>query len=189
MMRRKGTNSVYLGSEKSLLDALSKILNENRSFYIRPIDITKEANLAKSSFYIHYSSVQNLIEVNEKKVLNAIERLIQSDRYKRLSSEGKWRNILYCLYQYREYLTVIIKSENIGFQRKLFTLLKDNTPTSRLNWCIKNEKLVNVTIYCLIAVLEMWQKEGFNIDKIAEYAQKLNQISASTPHFFWQFFP
>lgn len=187
-MRRKGTSSVYLGSEKSLLDALSKLLDEHRSFYIRPRDITREADLASSSFYIHYSSVQNLIEVNEKKVLNAVERLINSDKYRRMPSEVKWRNILYCLYQYREYLAIVIKSENIGLLRKLFILIKDNTPTTRLNWCIKNERLVNTTIYCLISVLELWQKEDFNIDKIEEYAKRLNQISASTPHFFWQFF-
>ena len=186
-MRQKGLNSVYLGSEKEILDALSRLLENRRSFNIRAIDITREAGLAKSSFYIHYSSVKNLIEVNEKKILNAVEKVINSQGFEKMTIESRWRNILLALYRYHEFLDITIKAGNTNLMHKILNMTKDITIFPQ-NARILNDELIKVTNQCIISVLERWQKDNFSIDSIPIHAHSIACISASAPRFFWQIF-
>lgn len=187
-MRQKGINTAYYGSEKSIMDAFSKLLGENHSFNIRPGDITKKAGLAKSSFYIHYRSVPDLIEVNEQKVLNSVTEAIGVNGFDILSPETKWRNILMNLYKYHEILGIMMKARNYELSEKILDKIEKNVIICPQNQKIMNDNLMNITRKCLMSELDLWSNEDFDVDEISSHAHRLAYISTCAPRFFWQIF-
>lgn len=173
----------YYGSEKEILGAFSKLLDEKNAYNIRAIDITREAGLAKSSFYAHYKSIGDLVDTNENRVLKGINSVLASPGFEKLTPQGKWRNILLYLYQYREVLDIMIKIGNIKLLEKIFNNIeKYSNCQSKTTFITKNS--AHVTKFCLISELYIWQKESFSIDDIPVIARDLAFISTCAPRFF-----
>lgn len=183
-MRKKGQSTSYYGSEKEILDAFAKLLDQNRSANIKVTDITTEAGLAASSFYIHYRSVGDLIEVNEKRILDAVDRTLSSPGFDKLTVQGKWRNILFALYKYHEVLDIMVKTRNIELFEKVFDDIERTVITSQLGNKPLNKDLSHIIKLCLIAELDFWQKEHLSIDYIPVCACHLAFISSCAPRFF-----
>lgn len=185
-MRIKGQNSCYFGSERDILHALAKLLDEKRSFNIRVNDLTKEANLASATFYFHYHSIAHLVDSNEKIVMRSIDRELNSSDFDNLSLQGKWRNILFCLYKYREFVDIMIKTRNFLFLERI---LKEVAPKiiNERDLFYRNDSIRHAVKFSIIAELDLWQEEKFNVDEIPSHAAHLAYVTTSAPHFFARF--
>ena len=162
------------------------MLDKNHSFNIRPCDITKAAGLAKSSFYLHYRSVADLIETNEQRILSAVSKIIETEGFCSLSIETKWRNILIELYKHRVFLGIMMKARNIELSEMILDCIEKSVIICSQNQSIMNPYLLKLTKECIITELDLWKDEGFSIDEISAHAHRLAGIAACAPRIFWQ---
>lgn len=182
-MRRHAENTVYFGTDRKIIKAVGRVLKNNRSFGIKTREVSREAKVANSSFYIHYRSLTNLIEENENKILvnlnTEIKRIMKNKDH---TLESGYRNILLVLYKYRDFLTVIIETENIGTLIKIAKYLK---PFTTEKWGSYGEK-ANKQIFSqftanFIAEIFFWKRERFSVDEIPYHAHNLTFLTIDAP--------
>ena len=182
-MRRPRNNRSYFDAERRILSATGKILNLKRAVSIKVREISRAAGLANSSFYIHYHSLSDLIEKNEKQILSDIElevkKLLKDET---CSLEKGYRNILFTLYKHKNYLNVIIKASNIEVSTKVMKILR---PFITKNWSNYGTKVNDIVFHHLSAVaiaeIILWRKEQFSIDKISLHAHNLALLTNNAP--------
>lgn len=129
-----------------------------------------------------------MMEVNEKKILFSIQKIISNPEFKELSLETKWRNVLFCLYYYRDFIEIVIKTENMKLISNILTLVSDEMIICDRNKKIISQDILSITKLCLMSEIIAWQKENFCIDTLPVHAHRMACISTLTPHFFWQLF-
>ena len=80
-MRKHGQNKNYFDTEKKLLSALARVLKEKRSFNIKTREVSREAKLAYSSFYIHHKSLSELVRAYEEAILSDVNLELKKALY------------------------------------------------------------------------------------------------------------
>ena len=185
-MRGHGKNKCYFNTEKRLLAALVRVLRRKRSLCIRTLDVSKEASLASSSFYIHHKNLVELIEINEQKILSAVssetKRIMKN---KNRSLESSYRNILLTLYRHREIISATIESKNIELPVKIIKRLK---PLITENWTSYGRRTDSFIFYqCsseIMAEIVFWRSERFSVDEIPRHAHNLAIMTKNAPKNF-----
>ena len=184
-MRIKGLNSAYYGTEKRIMDATAKILKDNYSICIRTRDISREAGIALSSFYIHYHSLRELMDKNKERFITGLERVVELQINEDASIERKIRNILFYFYRYRAFLRVVCISRNTEVIdiaiSKLKPLNREYMP--RYDSYIK-KCLYNMLAAEFIAEINLWWHEDFSIKHMPEHARHIAIFIRSTPKIY-----
>jgi hypothetical protein len=184
-MRRKENNSVYRGTEKNILRALSKILRADRPICIKTCEISKAAGLANSSFYVHYDSLHDLIFKNEAKLLAGLKKLFKKQMKEHNSLETDFKAILLYLYKYRDYLNVVIRAKNVGLPVTILNLLKQIIERDWLDYGYKTNKCLSRLIFAeFIAEFSLWHDEDYSIETIPKHAHHFAYFSKNTQRFF-----
>lgn len=188
-MRQKGNNSIYRGTEKHILRALSKILKQHSPIRIKTCEISKAAGLANSSFYIHYKSLSDLVVKNEAKLLAGLEELLNRQACEQNSLESDFRNILLYLHQYRDYLTVVTHAKNLALPVAALNLLKTVIERDWSDYgCHTNNCLNRILCAEFIAEFSLWHDEAYSVDTIPEHAHRFAYFTQNTPKFFSQIY-
>ncbi|MBR1802241.1 TetR/AcrR family transcriptional regulator [Candidatus Saccharibacteria bacterium] len=188
-MRRSKSNSTYFGTEQRLLHAAAKVLKEKHALGVKTREISREAGLANSSFYIHYKSLSDLIDKNEAKILDAIDHVIDREQKVGSSTETILRNILFVLRKHQDVLDIVIGSENLSLPLKAMAKLR---PLITRSWNSYGEK-ADDAIYRLVefqfmAEVSIWKSEDFSIDTLSKHASHLAFFSANAPRLFIQIY-
>ncbi|MDO4967186.1 MAG: hypothetical protein Q4E70_00225 [Candidatus Saccharibacteria bacterium] len=185
-MRRHGQNKNYFDTEKKLLSALARVLKEKRSFNIKTREVSREAKLAYSSFYIHHKSLSELVRVYEEAILSDVNlELKKALKTQNYSLEKSYQNILLALYRHRELLSVIINSRNIELPVKVIKTLK---PLIVKDWRSYGRKTDEIIFYQLSAEIMteiiLWKTERFAVDEISKHAHRLAILTNNAPKQF-----
>ena len=184
-MRRKGQNSAYYGTEKLILNALSKILREKSSIQVKVKEVSETAGIAMSSFYLHYSSLDEVISKNEQKIADYVNHVVEIELSKNSPAIDSISKILYYLYRHRDYLDVIGYSCNFRFAIKVISCLAPLLERSWPNYPVPiKSRLSNLLIMECCAELNLWWKEGFSFNTIKTHAKNLVYISTATPKIY-----
>lgn len=185
-MRRHGQNSVYYGSEKRILEGLSQVLIDTRSVNVKTRQVARAANMANSSFYIHYRSLTDLINTNEQKILNGLDLEIRKImKEPDFSLERRYYNVLLYLYKYRELLNIMARSKNIETPTKIVTHLKPIV-VERWNSYGKNVDEYIFWHFSAEAIVEfaIWRNERYSLDNLKKHAHNLAFFTNNAPAFF-----
>lgn len=185
-MRRPRNNRAYFNADRRILQATGKILKLKRTVSIKVCEISRVAGLAKSSFYIHYRSLSDLIEQNEQKILDNIDKevtKILKDKDRTL--EKSYRNVLLIFRQHKDFLGVAIRSNNVEMLIKVMKILK---PVVTENWNDYGRK-TNDAIFRqfsanAIVEISLWKSERFAVDEISKHARNLSALTRAAPKNF-----
>jgi len=185
-MRKHGQNKNYFDTEKKLLSALARVLKEKRSFNIKTREVSREAELAYSSFYIHHKNLSELVRVYEEAILLDVnlelKKILKTKNY---PLEKGYQNILLALYRHRELLSVIINSRNIELPVKIVKALE---PLIIKDWRSYGRKTDEKIFYQLSAEIMVeivfWKTERFAVDEIPKHAHHLAILTSNAPKQF-----
>lgn len=178
-MRKSCENSVYSDTEKRILRALNNKLKEKRISSIKTNEISREAGIANSSFYNHYRSLSDLLERNEKKILEDIGQEVRKLlRKKDYSIEKGYELILLKLYQHRDFLSIIIKIEGSDFFQKMSLKLKPFITRKWIGYGASvDEKIFRQLSANITEEIKIWRSERFSPNKISKHAHNLTTLT------------
>ena len=184
-MRQKRYNSVYFGTEKRILIAFAKLLKDHHSVDIRTSEVVREAGIATSSFYIHYHSLIDIIDKNERLILTGLDKIVSIQMQENSTIEKKLNNILFYLYRYRELLDVICGTHSISSPLNIMNHIRAIIECGWPNYCnTVRQRLYNLIIAEYLAELQLWWQEQFSIDFIPTHAKRLAYFTVNTPRFY-----
>ncbi len=184
-MRIRGSNSVYSDTERRILIASANLLKEKHSVNIKIREVSKAAGIACSSFYLHYRSINDLIDVQSKRVLDDVRGLVDKLLTEKSSTEKKLLKLLIFLYKRRELLTLIDTTGNINLLAKI---MKEIRPISEKGWLKYSNSITvglkNMLVAEYIAELRLWSKENYSVNYLEVHAHRLAYFTINTPRFF-----
>lgn len=98
--------------KRAIKDALMELLSEKPYMDITVTDIVKKANVARTSFYRNYKSIENVVNSIVEERMQFFEQEIRPVMYS--DDERKWREFLFhYIYQVsRDYKRIFSKNKN-----------------------------------------------------------------------------
>ncbi len=184
-MRKSGLNSAYSKTEKRILAAFAKILKDNHLITVKTQDISKEAGIATSSFYIHYHSLSDLMIKNEAMITDGLKKLVYAEMRSNTSNERRLNNVLLFLYRHKEFLDITVLSKNVDFSLNIVSCIK---PIAEYGWPKYSESiqigLESIISAEYVAEINLWRKEHYSIDKISMHAHHMAYFTITAPKFY-----
>ena len=102
----------FMRSDKLILRALAISLHRKNTVSIKVIDLCRIAKIATSTFYRHYSNVDEVVENYEEKLRRKIYR--KMTRLSPTTVPRKiFRNLLLLIYQDRIYFKITLEREQV----------------------------------------------------------------------------
>lgn len=184
-MRQPKNNSAYSKTERRILLSLGQVVQKRHAISIRVQDLKEETGLSGSSFYIHYKSLDDLIEINENRFLEDLRKTLATLDQENITSEYFYRQVLLVIYRYRDFFSIsfFAKSNHLPIlfvaEIKTFTIKDWNDYGLEVNDLIFGQFQAS-----LIKELDFWSAEEFAIDELNKHANVIAQINRSTPLFF-----
>lgn len=163
-------------SKEMIKNAVFELLAENHSVTDLTIKkITTKANLNRTTFYLHYQDIQDLLAQIADELLNSLsEKITALTHTKDLSEKQKLTQMLDNLYAHRIYLLRLFSMDD--FEEQLFGMLKRLVETRRdKSHTDLPEDYVTVEIKTasLVGIIMWWIRNGLQYS--SEYIAK--QIS------------
>ena len=167
-------------TQEMLKKALLSLFQEGHTLHQISIQqLTKRANLNRTTFYLHY---QNINELKEHLVSDILQVL--TDKVENLSSifdrNGKEHliQLLDYLLDQRNYILALVQFEQV--EKHLLLLMKDLIVTLRNQSENIGRKIIvdtDIKTASIIGVIIWWLKDGLHLDSayIAEQINLMNQ--------------
>ncbi|MGM0890371.1 MAG: TetR/AcrR family transcriptional regulator [Bacillota bacterium] len=134
-------------------------------------EIAAKAGLNRTTFYLHYQDIQDLLTQITDGILNELsEKIFALIHAKDLSEKQQLTQLLDYLYIHRNYLLILFKTNQ--FEEQLFSLLKQLVEIRRKN---TKEDLpadyvdIDIKTASLVGIIIWWLRKGlhFSSDYIA----------------------
>lgn len=160
-------------------------MQKQRAINIHVRDLKEETGMAASSFYIHYKSLDDLIEVNENRVLAEVRAMLSEVDQETISVECFYRHILFIIYRYRDFFAICFYSNSATLlalvvdEFESFVMKDWNDYGVEVNACIFGQFQAS-----LIKEIDFWSMENFDIDKLNKHANTIAKINRSMPIIF-----
>ncbi|MCE4050963.1 TetR/AcrR family transcriptional regulator [Bacillus sp. Au-Bac7] len=163
-------------SKEMIKNAVFELLAENHSVTDLTIKkITTKANLNRTTFYLHYQDIQDLLAQIADELLNSLsEKITALTHTKDLSEKQKLTQMLDNLYAHRIYLLRLFSMDD--FEEQLFGMLKHLVETRRDNSHTdlpEDYVTVEIKTASLVGIIMWWIRNGLQYS--SEYIAK--QIS------------
>jgi AcrR family transcriptional regulator len=134
--------------------------------------VAAKAGLNRTTFYLHYQDIQDLLTQITDEILNELsDRIVDLIQAKDLSEKQQLTQLLDYLYIHRNYLLILFKMNQ--FEEQLFLLLKQLLETRRKNTKADlpaNYVAIDIKTASLVGIIMWWIKKGlhFSSDYIAD---------------------
>ncbi|MGG0459620.1 TetR/AcrR family transcriptional regulator [Bacillus mycoides] len=159
-------------SREMFKNAVFSLLCENPSISSLTVQkVATTAGLNRTTFYLHYQDIQDLLDQITNEILNELSnKIVDLIHAKDLSEKQKLTQLLDYLYIQRNYLFILFKMNQ--FEEQLFLFLKELIETRREN-TKKNLPddyvAVDIKTASLVGIIMWWIRNGlhFSSDYIA----------------------
>lgn len=162
-------------TQKCIIDALLKLMEEDNFEEITVTQIAQEAEIARRTFYLNYNTKSEVLASYIKLLYDDFAEEAQNDKERTWKSDvisfflywSRHSDILYLLEKSNQFLILLNEFENILSNSNVFdfsTLIKDELPERR-------KEYIAVTIAAgLWRILEKWVQNRFmeSPEEIAE---------------------
>ena len=113
----KSLDRRYLKTEKIILDSLVALLNQKRFEDIQIEDICLEADINKSTFYLHYQSLYYLLSALEDSLVSSLEKALY-EKENSILEEFVSFLVLFAR-ENKKILSALFKSNDYRFNEKI----------------------------------------------------------------------
>ena len=120
-------------SREMFKNAVFSLLCEDTSISNLTVQkVAAQAGLNRTTFYLHYQDIQDLLTKSPNEILNELsDKIVDLIHAKDLSEKQQLTQLLDYLYIHRNYLLILFKMNQ--FEEQLFLFLKELIETRREN--------------------------------------------------------
>lgn len=172
MSKQKNEDPRTIRSREMFKNAVFSLLIEDSTISNLTVQkVAAEAGLNRTTFYLHYHDIQDLLTQINDEILNELsDKIIALIHAKELSEKQQLTQLLDYLYTQRNYLFTLFNISQ--FEEQLFLFIKELVETRRKN---TEEKLpadyvaIDIKTASLVGIIMWWIKKGmhFSSDYIA----------------------
>lgn len=116
----KSLDRRYLKTEKIILDSMISLLNQKRFQDIQIEDICSKADINKSTFYLHYQSLYQLLSSLEDSFVSSLEKIVYE------SNPKTFQETVPSLVQYfkdnKRFASALFRSNDYRFNEKITSI-------------------------------------------------------------------
>lgn len=165
-------------TKKKIEDACLLLLNQKNIFDLSIKDICQKANIGRSTFYLHYKDINDLINCIEEEALLEIFNVCLENINKRID-ELCIISSQYIKKEYNLYKTLILKT-NFHFENKV----KNKFENLFISYFLKSDDTIFAKYYCsfvihgAIGVVREWILDDCLVDEtliVNEFIKKLKE--------------
>ncbi len=116
----KSLDRRYLKTEKTILDSFVTLLNQKRLEDIQIEDICLEADINKSTFYLHYQSLYYLLSALEDSLVSSLEKALYEKENSTLEEFVSF--LVLFARENKKIFSALFKSNDYRFNEKIRTV-------------------------------------------------------------------
>lgn len=157
----------FIKTENTIQKAMIKLLNEGDAEYLAIEDLIYEADINKSTFYLHYQSLELLISALEDEVISSLSKKMYElpDNHSRYSF---FENLLSFIKENQKITKAVLNASTYRFNEKIEEFGKTyliEPPAKKRNRLVsKIELLESALIQAIVAYLRIWIFDGCKFD-------------------------
>ena len=169
-MKVKKINKLSVQTDEIIKESLAIILNEKNDLNsITVTDLIKKAGISRSSFYTHYTSINDLIESIQDETLNVLSSDIIS--FNNIDDIYNYIDKIFEILKNNEffYKSILNSDEALKFANNIIDKLTD-----RLLLFFNNKEIeVNFYTYgCAILIIKHFRNNKYSLDDINLFMKK-----------------
>lgn len=176
------TDRRFVRTEKTIYQAMVKLLQERDPESLTIEDLIFEADINKSTFYLHYQSLDQLVSALEDDLVSSISTTLYSLENPHTIEDFFSSIMKYCLAN-KDLAKAVLKASTYRFNEKIENLfkkyLKPLKPVKRNKITDENTFIVTSLIQAEVGVFRMWVLDNcrFNKDSILLNCVRIAQSS------------
>ena len=169
-MKVKKINKLSVQTDEIIKESLAIILNEKNDLNsITVTDLIKKAGISRSSFYTHYTSINDLVESIQDETLNVLSSDIIS--FNNIDDIYNYIDKIFEILKNNEffYKSILNSEEALKFANNIIDKLTD-----RLLLFFNNKEIeVNFYTYgCAILIIKHFRNNKYSLDDINLFMKK-----------------
>ena len=181
-MKAAQENIIYRKTELKIIEALIKSFQNNHLVNLKLYKALAENGIPRTSFYLHYKSLSELINKNEEFILNGIHLEVDKKLKNNLTLERFYRNVLLFIYKNREKFALAIESKSIHLEMEMMKCIK---PVISEYWNDYGESLNRYLFQHLTAAfageMRNWHDREYNPADIERRISNLTKLTYLIP--------
>lgn len=165
------TDRRFVRTEKTIYKAMVSLLKEEDPESLTIEDLIHEADINKSTFYLHYQSLDQLVSALEDNLISEISSALYSLENAHTIETFFLTIMKYC-FANKDLANAVLKASTYRFNEKIENLfkkyLKPLKPVKRNKITDENAFLVSSLVQAQVGVFRIWILDGckFNQDKV-----------------------
>ena len=169
-MKVKKINKLSVQTDEIIKESLAIILNEKNDLNsITVTDLIKKAGISRSSFYTHYTSINDLVESIQDETLNVLSNEITN--FNNIDDIYNYIDKIFEILKNNEffYKSILNSEEALKFANNIIDKLTD-----RLLLFFNNKEIeVNFYTYgCAILIIKHFRNNKYSLDDINLFMKK-----------------
>ena len=174
----------FIKTEKVIQSAMISLLNEMNPETLQIEDLTNEADINKSTFYLHYQSIDLLVSALEDTVISGLTMAIEGlePNYSRFDF---FQAVLIYISQNQKLVKAVFNASTYRFNVKIENFCEPflmPAPTLKRKHLVSHIALLESSlIQSCVAYLRVWTFDGCHYST-DEVVQDLIQISSAEPY-------
>ena len=126
--------------------------------------VAAEAGLNRTTFYLHYESIQDLLTQITNEIINELsDQIVALTEVKDLTEKQQLTQLLDCLYVHRNYLLILFNVDQ--FEEQLFLLVQQLIETRRRNTkkdLPTDYVAIDIKTASLVGIIVWWIRKGLH---------------------------
>lgn len=169
-MKVKKINKLSVQTDEIIKESLAIILNEKNDLNsVTVTDLIKKAGISRSSFYTHYTSINDLVESIQNQTLDVLSSDITN--FNSIDDIYNYIDKIFEILKNNEffYKSILNSDESLKFANNIIDKLTD-----RLLIFFNNKELeVNFYTYgCAILIIKYFRNNKYSLDEISLFMKK-----------------
>ena len=164
----------YVRTEKTIYKAMINLLQEKDPESLTLEDMVNEADINKSTFYLHYQSLDQLVSALEDDLVSGVSSAVYS-----LPNPHSIEDFFQIIFNYcssnKELVKAVLRASTFRFNHKIENLFKKQLiplkPIKRNKITDENTFLVTSLIQAEVGVFRIWVLDGCRFNKETVLAQ------------------
>ena len=171
------TDRRFIKTEKVIFSTMVELLQKSDPESLMIDDLVYAADINKSTFYLHYQSIDQLISAIEDRLISNVSSILYGARESG-GLEGAFNALIDWILQNKKMANAVLRSSTYRFNWKIENLvrqfLKPLKPLKRNKIADENTFKQGAFIQAEVAILRIWIADGCHFDREAILNQCLS---------------
>ena len=160
-------------TEKAIFLAISElILEKPMTVSLRPTELARRSKIAASTFYRHYSTIDEAIKHHEHNMMRRFRTMMQNLRDNHPNLKQCIERIIVFIYVNKDYFKTAISRGNRCPLKMIFEYIKPKIYHS-CHLPKNSERMLAICFNEIFTLIEEWSKSSFPEEKIPELTSEI----------------